>query len=177
MSETTSPDYELNIKKGRKGLWLLVFVIGLKIVLGIALGRTENLIYAVPLILVLLAAIKYYSWNTFALYTGLVIAVFEILDYVIGTIGDIANLSLPFVIVWIGLRVSAFSLIFTALRWKLKQKKAAGNAAGNVAGPEQTTLPDPPPENTTYSDTWTCKNCDQVNPAISLTCKGCGEYK
>jgi len=176
MPETTSPDYEFNIQKGRKGLWLLVFVIGLKVVLGVAIGNVETLVYVIPLIVVLLAAIKYNSWNTFAIYAGLVIAVLEILDYAVGTITDFANtssISLPFVIVFMGLRISALNYMITALKWKIKQKKAAGNAAGL----EQTTLPDSPPINRNDGDTWTCKECDQINPATALTCKGCGEYK
>jgi len=178
MSEFASPDYELNIQKGRKGLFLLLFVIGLKIVLGVAVGSIENIIYVVPFFLVLIAAIQYYSWNTFALYAGLIIAALEIIDYTVGTIANFvktSSISLPFVIVFIGLRISAFSLIFTALKWKIKQKNAAGNAAG-LEHPTNP-LPDPPPVIINDGDTWTCKECDQINPATASTCKGCGEYK
>jgi len=33
------------------------------------------------------------------------------------------------------------------------------------------------PINANYGDTWTCKECNEVNPNTAPTCKGCGSYK
>jgi ribosomal protein L40E len=33
------------------------------------------------------------------------------------------------------------------------------------------------PINKNYGDAWTCKKCNETNPVIASTCKGCGEYK
>jgi hypothetical protein len=129
----TLADPETHIQQGRSGLYLLLFILGVKsiftyytaleqyashIVAGISFT-----IYFVPLLLVLTAAIKYKSWTTFAIITGMVLSVLETLDYAMGIPGSInAGTNGVTVLIWILIRISALYLFYNALKWKRRQR-------------------------------------------------------
>ena len=56
----------------------------------------------------------------------------------------------------------------------LNNKIASSSSSNNNS---ITSVNPPPVANPVYGDTWTCKKCSESNPATSLSCKGCGEYR
>lgn len=129
----TLADPEAHIKNGRSGFIVLFFVLGLKciftyynifkeysshIVSGISM-----IVYFIPLLLALIAFIKYVRWTKFALITGIIISVLEMLDYLIALPNSImAETNGASLLIWILIRISAICIFFTAFKWKIKNK-------------------------------------------------------
>jgi len=122
----TLADHETYLSNGRTWLYLLLFILGSKSALvyhsvfkeyasHITAAITSS-IYIVPLIIVLIAAIKYKAWTTFALLSSIAISSLEMIDY-IASIETASN----GVAIWIILRISTLYALCNAFRWNRKK--------------------------------------------------------
>ena len=120
----TLTDPETHIKAGKVGLCILVFIFAFKTVVNIATaGVIVGMIYLIPLLILLAALLRYKKWLSFALYAGVILSILEMIDYLLGIPSILqARSSLPTLVIWIGLRISAFANLFDALKWMRKGK-------------------------------------------------------
>jgi hypothetical protein len=131
--QNTLADPEAHIKNGRSGFFVLFLILGFKcifiyysifkeysshIVSGISM-----IVYLIPLLLALIAFIKYVQWTKFALITGIIISVLEMLDYLIALPNSImTGTNGASLLIWILIRISVICIFFTTLKWKIKSK-------------------------------------------------------
>jgi hypothetical protein len=130
----TLTDPETHINNGRSGLYILLFILAFKSIWTyyntfkgyashIVAGITST-IYFVPFILALIAGIKYKSWTTFAILTGIILSILELIDYAFGIPSSIiAGANGVTLLIWILIRISALYLLYNAFKWKRKQKE------------------------------------------------------
>ena len=118
----TLADPNTHIKGGKTGLLLLLFIFALKSVVQIITGdKGTAVIYFVPILLLILLALMYKKWLTFALIAEAVLSVLEFADYITAVLGNIKNGGSPItVIFWIAFRVGVFAYLFDAFKWKRK---------------------------------------------------------
>jgi len=125
---------ETHINYGRGGLYILLFLLIFKssytyystyteYVSHIIAGIT-SLIYFIPFAYILITTIKFKSWTTLALISGIIISALELIDYLAGIPGSITSGSGSFV-VWIFIRVCVLITLCSAYNWKRKEKKGA----------------------------------------------------
>jgi len=125
---------ETHINHGRGGLYVLLFLLIFKtavnyfslykeyeshLVSGIA-----SLIYFIPFIFLLITTIKFKSWTTLALISGIIISALELIDFLLGIPGSIASgANSGSFIVWIFIRICVLITLCGAYNWKRKEKK------------------------------------------------------
>jgi hypothetical protein len=114
----TLADPEIHIKKGRLGLCFLLLILLLKVMVGF--HNNVYLIYLIPLIIVLTAAIKYKSWTEFSIIAGLILAILEMLEYVFTVTVLPSLLHKGYVFFWSFVRIGIINLLFNAWKWKRK---------------------------------------------------------
>jgi hypothetical protein len=130
----TLADPETHIKNGRTGLYILLFILGFKCIWTYYINFKEyashivagisGAIYFIPLVLVLIAAIKYTRWTTFAIITGIVLSLLEMLDYAIAIPGSISSgTNGVTLVIWIAIRISTLYLLYNAWKWKQNKKE------------------------------------------------------
>jgi hypothetical protein len=130
----TLSDPETHIKNGRSGLYFLLFILGFKCIWTYYINFKEytshivagisTVVYFVPLIIVLVATIQYARWTTFAIITGIILAVLELFDYAMGIPNSITSgTNGASLLIWILIRISALCMFYNA--WKWKRKKTA----------------------------------------------------
>jgi hypothetical protein len=130
----TLADPQTHIKNGRSGLYVLLFILGFKSIwtyYSVFTQYTSHVvagisctIYFIPLLLALIAALKYKSWTTFAIITGIVLSILEMIDYVAAIPGSISSgTNGATFLFWILMRISALYLLYNAIKWRRKQKE------------------------------------------------------
>jgi len=123
---------EIHIENGRAGLYVLVFLLGFKSIwtyyalfseyASHFVAGVSSTVYIVPFIIALIAAIKYKTWTTFAIYAGLILAVLEVVDFVSG-IPESANSGSSGFVIWLFVRAGMLYALFNAFKWRLRQKE------------------------------------------------------
>ena len=128
----TLADPDAHVKNGRSGFIVLFFLLLFKCIFTYysnfldysshLISAIFGMIYLYPLLLALIAFVKYAKWTKFALITGMIISVLEMLDYLIAVPNSLKSGAVGVtVIIWILIRVSAFCIFFNAFRWVLKK--------------------------------------------------------
>ena len=123
----TLADPNTHIKSGKTGLFALLFLYIINSIFQIVTGGIYTGIFYLLLIIILLVAIlKYKKWQTFSLIAGIILALLQFFDYIIGIFfmiqaGELnPNISM---LIWIAIRVGILVNLFNAFKWKLKLKK------------------------------------------------------
>ena len=124
----TLADPETHIKKGKYGLYFLLFIFGLKSIITYYGTYKENsfhilagiytAIYFVPLVIVLLGAIKYNIWTKFSIISGLILASLELIDFLIAQFNN--TISSNHLVYGMLIRAYVIYLLYHALKWKQK---------------------------------------------------------
>jgi hypothetical protein len=118
----TVADPEVHIKNGLTGLYFLLIVFVLKCIFTLFTdgGIVGAILYLFPLAIVVVATIKYKSWTKFSIISGFVLAVLEMVEFMVGLIDGMGNAG---AVVWIFLRIAAIACLFNALKWQRKVNK------------------------------------------------------
>jgi hypothetical protein len=120
----TLTDPGTHIQAGRAALFFLLFIFALKTGVTYLDAGFAAVIYFIPFLLTLLAAILYTRLTLFALISGLVLAILEMADFSVGLYDSLLyggrNSGLAW---WLVMRVCVLCLLINALRWRAKQKK------------------------------------------------------
>jgi hypothetical protein len=132
----TVADPETHIKIGRAALGGLSILLTIKSALSYyilfnAFGShyvalIGNTVYFVPLLLTLLITIKYKSWPTFSIITGIVISVLDMVDFLSAIPQTINSGRGGSFVVWIFIRIGIIYSLCVAFKWRRKQRKAEG---------------------------------------------------
>lgn len=117
----TIDDPEVNIREGFLGLWFLLAIFILKTVVGFVVDGFGGAIYLIPLIIILLAVIRFNKWTGFAVHAGLILSVLEFIEYILGAFGSQSVIS---IIIWSLIRAGIFVKLLSAFQFYRKEKKA-----------------------------------------------------
>jgi len=130
----TVTDPEIHIKNGRPGLYVLSFLLILKSVMTYyntfnvhashVVAGIVGAIYFVPFLFALIVTIKYKTWTTLAILTGIILSVLEMIDYVVGIPDIVRSGNAGVVIIWMIARISILYVLCNAFIWKRKQKES-----------------------------------------------------
>jgi len=137
----TVTDPETHIKKGRSALYVLLAILFIQSVYNFftsletytsdewasmtaaqsyfAAGIISAL-YFIPFLFILLAAIKYKAWTTFAILSGIIIAALEMIAYIILSINSFSYGIAAALLI----RIGVLFTLFNAFKFKRRQKKA-----------------------------------------------------
>jgi hypothetical protein len=63
------------------------------------------------------------------------------------------------------------------IKYHLPRNKIKDTAKGKHFGLDLRDVPPINPNVINSTDSWVCKKCDERNPNVLLSCKGCGAYK
>jgi len=130
----TVADPQTHIKSGRSALIVLLFLLGVKSLWSYyTLVKTfeshivaliANSVYFVPLLLTIVITIKYKSWPTFSIITGIVISILDMIDYLSAIPQVIRSSNNGSFVVWIFIRIGIIYMLCAALKWRRVQRES-----------------------------------------------------
>jgi len=129
--QNTLADPETHIKNGRSGFYVLFFILLLKCIITYYSNYKEyfshivsiisSMVYFIPLLFSFIVFIKYFKWTKFALFTGLIISILEMVDYLYALPNSIIKgTNGATLLIWILLRIATICIFIGALKWKVK---------------------------------------------------------
>ncbi|GBU28341.1 hypothetical protein R84B8_01899 [Treponema sp. R8-4-B8] len=134
--QNTVSDPETHINIGRSGLYILLFFLIIKSAWTYyssyknyeyhIVSIISSSIYFIPFIYVLILTIKYKTWTTLAIISGVILTALEMIDYIIGIPASVTSTGSSFV-VWIIIRLSALYVLCNAFIWRRKQLRNSQN--------------------------------------------------
>jgi len=134
--QNTVSDPETHINIGRSGLYILLFFLIIKAgwTYYSAFQKYANhivsiiscAVYFIPFIYVLIITIKYKSWTKLAIISGIIIALLETVDFIVGIPESIKAGGSSFII-WLIIRISALYVLCDAFIWKRRQSRNSQN--------------------------------------------------
>jgi len=135
----TMADPETHIKIGRAALAGLLILLTIKSALSYNIlfkafeshyvALIANTVYFIPLLLTVLITIKYKSWPTFSIITGIVISILDMADYLSAIPQLLKSGRGGSFVVWIFIRIGIIYSLCVALKWRRRQRKAEKESA------------------------------------------------